>query len=381
MNKLKMTDWFLILIISFSALTELRIWKIGPTELLMLFWIIMVSVKFRFKIPSNFIMKFWYIFLVCLILGYFNRNLINRESLFILDETLSFITFFIFIIGLSIYFQNTTKKLIALVLINSYFISFSIYIILFAISLYTESIFGYTVYYGERFSPLANNPHQFIYLSGIMIFLSLYATDYLKINRMFKIIHIISILLYLTIMLYAESATFYLAFMSSLLIGSFYFIIKKFKIEINLVLSLVFFTLFIIVINIESIINFIVSYFHSDSNGLYRVNLWIDGIFVFLNQTNLIGLGPGAHISTYNHLDFMEAHQTFIDIGLRAGVIGLFAYIYLLCRLFQLSTKHFWLVSIVVFIFVYGLSGFTIRRVILWVSAFVIYKFGRKKLK
>ena len=71
--RIRKWDWLLIIGLCLSAMTDLRIWKIGPAELLCFIWGLKFFPKrvYRMNILSSFFLRFLGAMLIGTVIGYF----------------------------------------------------------------------------------------------------------------------------------------------------------------------------------------------------------------------------------------------------------------------------------------------------------------------
>lgn len=100
-----------------------------------------------------------------------------------------------------------------------------------------------------------------------------------------------------------------------------------------------------------------------------RLLLWEHGVQVFL-QSPIVGYGPGPYSWIYDRSYRSEAHNTFIDLAVSAGAIGLGALIVLLLFVLNraLRLRNAPLLGGIVCISVFSVFHFVLRHPVFWVS-------------
>ncbi len=140
------------------------------------------------------------------------------------------------------------------------------------------------------------------------------------------------------------------------------------------------FLLIVIIIGYNVVFDYFIKFIESDPNGVGRFILWEKGIKKGM-ENPIFGLGPGAHLyDPYMNL-FMEAHNTYIDITLRAGILGLILYLTILYKSIKNTKTNVYATSIILFFCLYGMAGFSIRRITLWFFIMSISYYNMIRLK
>lgn len=101
--------------------------------------------------------------------------------------------------------------------------------------------------------------------------------------------------------------------------------------------------------------------------GEERLTLWSNGIKA-IESSPLFGFGPGAYSGGDGPFQGMEAHNTFIDLGMNVGLFGISLYIGFLGWIaYSLITKkEFVLLTGLMTVLFYTLFHFTLRHPIYW---------------
>ncbi len=370
-NKLNLWDKLLIISIITAPMTSLRIWKIGIAELSIFIWSIRVLLKSRFRIKIDVYIRFFLLFDMCLFLGFVNRVLKNVYTGSALDESLTFLFFNLYVISLSQFLQNTTRKKI-LKLYKSFFVwGFIIYFGLYLYSIiFSKNLLGYPLWYSNiRLSLLSNNPHQFVFFIGPTALLGLFLIDakYMISKKIEFIFMLIAIIGYFVMGYLTKSSTLYI----TLILIFIYIVLFRTIHRVNtrkkvLILGMKILLLMIgFVICFNYILNLFIMFVESDSNGLGRFQLWLLGINQIIKNP-FFGLGPGPHLFNFDYFIFLEAHNTYIDIALRAGLIGLTLYLVMLYKSIKNTKLNIYATAIILFFCLYGIAGYSIRRITLW---------------
>lgn len=367
--KLSIWDRLLIIGVITSPMTSLRVWKVGIAELSIFIWSIRMIVKGKFKIKVDQYILFFLLFDMCLFLGFANRRFKGIYTGSPIDESMTFIYFTIFIIALSQFLQKTTKDKILKIYEKIFTWGFIIYfgLYLFSITI-SKSIFGYPLWYGDRLSILANNPHQFVFFVGPAILLGLLLVGVKYTHSKVKILlTYVAAVGFFYMGIQSKSSTFFATiFVIIIYILLFKPIAKEKGKQRGLIIGMkISLLLIVIIIGYNVVFDYFIKFVESDPNGIGRLILWKKGIKKAI-ENPVFGLGPGAHLYDPYLNIFMEAHNTYIDIVLRAGIVGLILYLAILYKSIKGTKINVYATSIIFFFCLYGMAGYSIRRITLW---------------
>lgn len=360
-SRIRHWDWLLIIGLSLAPMTGLRIWKIGPAELLCFIW----GLRFFPKriIRLNIISKFFIAFLGSMFIGTFIGRIVAPNELVMGDW---FTWLFLAFIALAIYDGIINNDLDYNEALLNYFcfIAASWYIVLYFYSLYvSRSFLGAPLWYrGVRYTGGARNPHQVaVLMCGI---------TFCFIRNIIKKRLIIPSIIGVIAAIFVEFQT-----ASSTGIASIFFGI------LATVMILTFYNLNttsakISVLTLEMIVGVVITavaypvlyrYFYiwlsNDANGLGRLDLFAQ-IGATLRKSPLFGLGPGVHALW--RTDAKEFHNTYLEIIAATGLIGFISFMVLTIRSIKTLLSDATLIPVMVAIYGYGLAGFAMRRLAYW---------------
>lgn len=360
-------DILLILGVIISPMTEFRIWKVGPSEFLILIWSILTLYRYMNKIVIDYNIKLILSFNLLLFVGLAYRVFFNIEGGQYLEEIFVYIFFTVFIIALVQYTTYTQIIKMNEVLKVSFWLSSIIYIPLYLYAKYVnDNLFGVKLWYGNiRLSLFSMNPHQLNFIIGPIIILGVYLIFRIFDERKHKVVSLIIVLIFLKMGFDTQSSTFkYTMF----LLGVIY-LFAAIRISSNdqknkiVKTSLFFFLISLSLTMYKPIFNIAYNFVESDNSGFGRINLWIDGLSISLSHY-MFPLGPGSHIPFLGK--FFEAHSNPVDILLRMGLIGLLLYLGYFIKTIVLVRENVFAICLVLFYFLYGISGYSITRITLW---------------
>lgn len=370
---------FLIIIgVTLSSFTTLRIGFIGPSELILFIagLLIIIYYKGLFMIRNDIYIWFWISFLLFICIStiisiYCNGNFkINMIS-----EIIAYIFTFSLIILYYTHFLRLSAKEIKKIMYIYYMFNSIIFIPLFIYSKIFNSLISFQLYYGDRLSLLSDNPHQLSLYMGVIVLLGLsFITKPLISVK--NIIIIFNSVILTDIGLSTLSTTFKVSLTVSVIIILLTTVLNaisnrksKYNFTIIILLISLIYILYIIIFDFEIVYNI----FANDENGLGRLWLWSEAISYSINNT-FMGYGLGTVIQVESSvIDTSEAHNILLDILLKAGIIPTIIFIILILNtIFKMKSNSIYL-GLVLFIFMYSMAGFTLKRVIIW---FVIIVLG-----
>jgi len=377
-------DGLLILGIVFSPLTSLRIYKIGPAELLIFIWsIIIIFCSLRKKKEKSIFWGFWLRFMFLLFIGFLIAMLKDATNSGWILDSLTYLFFTSFIYALTIYCKNKGSNELIKILMKVFVISGIFYSFLYCYGTFINASFlGLDLWYGEsRFTAGAMNPHQFAYLAGPMVFVGLFLIKNKKEGKVKTLLLIILIVLFLLMSLATQSSTLIAVFFLQACVFIYLSAVTDRNPKIR-ILKILIFTCILAIFMVtfyERINNEFWSWVSSDENGLGRFELLAYAIESF-NISPIFGLGPGGHVWTYDGI--MESHNTYMELLLNSGILGLLNYLILVISILAIIKKDKYAVLIVTFFVFYGFGGYALRRPMLWfLVIFIVYIFLNKKNK
>lgn len=365
--KIRHIDWLLIIGAMLAPMTGLRVWKIGPAEVLCLIWVIRKTKTL--KIRTTFLTKFFSFFLLCLMIGSIICSLKAPLELRMNSwPTWIYLT----IISCSLYdhIPNNTLEYNEELFNKICTLSALWYLTLYVFSItISRSFIGAPLWYYHRYSGGGTNPHQLaVLMCGITFWFLLRFSKYKKIRDIF--------LFFISIFLLNETKSS--TGIAAIAIGIF-----------------VFFTIWIIqtgqsphrkaLFLVSEIVvgSLIATVFHSklyrlgyewvseDQNGLGRFYIW-SSFGQAISKSPIFGLGPGIHGISYFGLK--EFHNSYLEIFAATGIVGFLAFMVLSVFIVkQIIRGNPRLLPIMVAMYGYSFAGFAFRRLAYWiVMVFVI---------
>jgi hypothetical protein len=217
--RIRIRDWLLIAGLSLAPMTSLRIWKIGPGEILCLLW----GIKYLFstRLKHNDITFFFILFIPALGLGSLAGYIIAPNELRVSD-LLTWI--YLGVIAISIYngLKCNTKEYNERLFFLFGTIAMLWYLFLFLYSRYvSRSFLGAPLWYsGRRFSGGATNPHQVAVLLCALCFI--FIRQILSKRNM--LISVFGLVMSLFLIIGTDSSTAIMSVALGILIGACFFV-------------------------------------------------------------------------------------------------------------------------------------------------------------
>ena len=356
--RIEWMDWLLIIGLTLAPMTGLRIWKVGPGEVLCLLW--GIQHLFRSKSLKSSMFLFFVPFLLAMGAGSIAGYIIAPEELTI-DGLLTWI--YLAVTAISLYEGLKTKTLeyneTLLFTFAEIATLWNIFLFLYS-RLVRNTLFGAPLWYhGVRFSGGGTNPHQVaILLCGLTF---VFLRSFLKKQKRFRSLVFMIACIYL--MLMTASSTGILAIAFGLAVTAYFFIADLFprrKFGALVVLTVLIFL--VVLIFARLLYRQFMDWVAEDKNGMGRFGIFSSFGESFI-RSPLFGLGPGVH----GRGGMIEFHNTYLEILAATGVIGAFAFVVYSFGLFKKTLTVEWkLFPIVVTMYAYGLAGFAMRRLVYW---------------
>lgn len=363
-------EWLFIIGFILAPMTGLRVWKIGPSEIMLFMWSTQVILTKKIDIRKNVqTYKFWAIWIISIILGTIIGTLKYPQNT-IPQEVVTYFYLFYVVIAINENFKERSFDYIDNVLRTTFYFGSLWYGGLYFYSVYfSRSFLGAPLWYGGvRFTGGGLNPHQLALFSG---FLVIYAINLLldKKNRKLIIVNVVILSLVIMVSLQTKSSTLYAGVFVSIIVYPVMKLIASFnKLQKILVINLLgILALITIIIFGSNIMDWIMQFMNSDPNGAHRIQLWLSVLNDFW-RSPLFGLGPGVHAWDPTISRFIEYHNSYIEIYVMSGFVGLANFAIYFYNSFRKISHKPWNITIIVFFLVYAFSGFVVRRLVFWIT-------------
>jgi O-antigen ligase len=367
-------DWLLIVGLILAPMTGLRVWKVGPAEVLVLVWCLKHFP--RVTIHKSDFPLFFAVFLGSMALGTVWGLFVAREEV-VLSGWATWI--YILFVSLGMYEGLTRNSVDYNERLLRCFASLAsvVHILLYVYArMGNSSIFGAPLWYYYRYSGGGTNPHQIAILMCALVFLL--AREVLRRRGVLWNLFLAFGCVY--VLLETESATAIVALVTGTMVEIILVAnrpVKKRAQRIRLVIVECLMGLLLLVVLYNLLYRYAYSWIASDSNGLGRFQIFsnIKNTFV---KSPFFGLGPGVHSRTGRGL--IEYHNTYLEVLAASGLVGFIALFVFSLRLLKLTLADNTFLPVIVSIYVYSLAGFAMRRLVYWgVVVFVTVICSAKK--
>lgn len=358
---IKKWDRLLITGLCLAAMTDLRIWKVGPAELFCLIWGLKFFPRrvYRFNTISIFFAGFMGAMLVGSLIGY----AVAPSELSVSDlVTWLYLAF----IALAFYegLKDNNVEYNEHLFSCFCFAAASWYLFLYLYSiLFNKTFLGARLWYSNiRFSGGGKNPHQVaVVMCGITFG---FIRNIIKRRAVYR--NLLGAITAIFLELQTRSSTGFLSilisFLALMMIITFYryeSTTTKFSImSVELIAGII-----ILIIVYPAIYKRFYNWLASDSNGLGRLELFRQ-IGATFKKSPLFGLGPGVHALWGIHPK--EFHNTYLEILAASGLAGSFCFISMTVKVIKKLLVDATLLPIMISIYAYGLAGFAMRRIAYW---------------
>lgn len=362
--RLEIYDYFLIFGLITASMTKFRLFYIGISEILLFLFMIVTIIKYNKNLIMSNTSFLFLIMIISMIFGTVFGTFRQTSIEINYYEVFNFSFLFIFVFSLENYWKNR-KPNIKLILKKYTLYSLIILGFLFLWTKFVgHNILFWDLYFGgSRLSLLAENPHQLVRSTGVLIILS-----FMFLYEEKKIIYFIAIIIFTLISIETKSSTFLATIVFLIIIYVAHYIYDKTNIAV--ILILVSLSFIILLSNLEHATYRINQFIESDPNGEERLLLWKTAFiqsrnyFIFGN-----GFGPQLEFGSITKLD---VHNTLLDILLRGGLISLVIFLIIMFQSFKktfFNKKHFF--YIVLYFLLYGIAGVVMRNQIFWFFIFL----------
>ena len=365
-------DWLLIFGIILAPMTGLRIWKVGPAEVLCLLWTLKYYPRRYLKINDT--LKFFSLFLTAMFIG----MLIGRLKAPGEVNAVGYLTWlYLAYIAMAFYeglrrnSMDYNEKLLQFV--AEYSILWYLFLYYYS-RLISTSFFGAPLWYANfRYSGGATNPHQLaVMMCGVAFILLRQAV--LRRRRLWSLL-----LCFICVFLISQtkSSTGYAALALGLLAEVYFFGASRMhgkRQRIALAFAELVIAAALVILFRGQVTQMLYEWIASDKNGLGRLQIF-SSFFTAFAKSPLVGLGPGVHGLN----GAIEFHNTYLEILAATGLIGFGVFIVYTVRILKKLSSDMTLVPILIAIYAYGLAGFAMRRLVYWGILMLILAIGEQR--
>lgn len=366
--KISTWDWLLVFGVMLAPMNALRIWKVGPAEVLCLLWSIRQFKAVREIKFSDYMMRFWGLFMVTITLGaiYGDAHYGSQSNI---SGLLTYCYFVVISLGVYAGIRNMKCDCAETLLQAICVVPSMWYMFLYVYSKTVSKTFlGAPLwYYSVRFSAGANNPHQVALVVSALAFGNLRFLLRKELSRAQRLLHAVCSVFCLFVGMKTRSSTLIvaLAVTAAMLISWYAFLFfkaKNLKISAKSMRVALAAVAVIAIVLCKPVYDFAYQWIASDPNGLGRFSIF-STITDSLKKSFWIGLGPGTH----GRGGEIEYHNMYLEILAMGGIIGLGIFLAFSWRLCKKLRHEPMLAVLVIPLYAYGLAGFAMRRLVFWV--------------
>lgn len=377
-NGVALFDYLLILGLVLAPMTELRIWKVGPSELLLMLWSTKYIRGFFEGGLKHYLIRFWLLFyltitagmLYCLI--FYPRESSGVDGLFT--------WFFMLYISLGVYAGMKKHSLSSILQILETVVILSA-IWYFLLLMYSQRVsthfLGARLWYARvRYTGGGSNPHQMAILSLGLMFVSFYFLCRVKLSLPKKTLHAACMGAHLYYLFLTRSTTAWMAMAATYAVG---FVLLVLLLQRGVrdrqvtVILLSAFSLLLVMVAFTQLYEKFYNWVAKDPNGLHRFQLFAY-VLDPLSKNFLFGLGDGTHSNN----GISEFHNTYLEIIGMSGLIGVIIFVLFTYRLIKNLWHDPFLLLLPLAYYVYGFAGFGLRRLPYWVLTVMMIAISEK---
>lgn len=376
-----------------STFTELRLkpsFGYGELIILISFMITVIIFFFEkeiiFKVYSS-LYFFWISMFLLFILGVFAANSLvpnfNIEN--ILHDLLAYLYIFVFIvIHVSMLISN---KELHRSFLKSYIFCSLIYFLFLTYIKFSDIFFvsNISMFYGLRLIGFSSNPNQLAAFCCIFPFLSL-NLFFNSNNILEKILGISSLIFSSLVGFFSLSDGLIVSWVVAFVFLLFQLIISYFKKSQHLLTIKNIVLFFFVITGIIMFLNYYYIFVREGIDDIYdnggqgddRINRWIIALKT-LNYSPLFGFGPGSYGGRAVSFENEEVHNTYLDLALNAGILGVIIFLLLLFDVFRSLGNNKFLKSGLLALCVCIVFNFYLRHPFFWVNIMILLSFLRLK--
>lgn len=366
----------LLVAFAFIPFTSLRLSFFGVGELLIsvsfFLFILVTGARFRIsKIIFPYFM-FWVPFLLLMFLGVANNviflNSSSGRQFSGFFDYFSYIFIVLTILMLSderLYSGSSAPKFFG----DVFLIWGVLYSLLYILSLFFASIFGFNLRYYDFFSPLVDNVHQAASMTCALTFVMFFFMAK-STGLLWRSVYLMLGLLFLRMALESGSTKAFMGIVFGSGIALFFLIFyresARGRIYFN-AMSCIFVLMSLLIFSalyFEELAKVAVAFFVENDQSHAREALYLNGVRHGM-ESFFVGYGPGSH-APYGS-GFNDAHNTVLTVFLQGGIIPVFLLVICFLRMFLAVKGTLFLVSALAAISMYFLGGDILRRLPIWV--------------
>ncbi|MDI9205534.1 O-antigen ligase family protein [Ligilactobacillus saerimneri] len=360
-TEIKHWDWLLVCGLICAPMTGLRIWKIGPAEVMCFVWGLRYFPRRYYRV--NILTKFFFWFLLVMgigtVIGY-----LRVPNQVILSDGVPWL--YLGVIALAMYDGLKQNSLAYNELLLRTFSRGAVlwYLFLWGYSRWLNpKFFGAFLWYGGvRYTGGGSNPHQLAVLMCGLVFC--FVRELVEGRTLgWNLLYFMGSIF---IVGQTKSSTGYLALTLGAAVTLAVLTTRPLENSFRrgvLLLAEFLSVLLLVLLLHQWIFAVAMRWIESDPNGLGRLEIFshIKSIF---KLSPLFGLGPGEHSAINGNQ--IEFHNTYLEVLAATGLVGMMTLIIFTIQLIKRCRFDLILLAIVTAMYVYGFAGFAMRRLAYW---------------
>jgi len=366
-NGIAWFDYLLIIGIMMAPMTGLRLWKVGPSELLCFIWSTRYLGRFMNTRFNNVLTRFWWPFFLTLVTGTIYCLFRYPSESSGLEGVLTW--FFMMYISFGVYYgmKDRDRRDVLRVMEKAALFSMVCYALLLVYAAAGNGyLFGVRIWYGgRRFAGGGRNPHQMAILALCLVFASLYVLAREPLTLKKRALHAIIAGFFTWILFLTRSTTALMALFTSGALLVFLMAVRyKRAVRDRQTTAIVLLSLaaLVVVFGFAWLFTMFYDWVASDPNGLGRFELF-SYVQDPLRKSPLFGLGDGTHSNN----GVSEFHNSYLEIIGMTGIVGVILFLVFTVRLIRVLSVDRFLWALPFALYIYGLAGFGLRRLPNWV--------------
>lgn len=374
--KIDLWDWLLVLGLPLAPMTGLRIWKIGPGELLCALWTIRY-LNFK-KIVFSDVFKFFTIFIICVsvgtLIGVYKEPQETNPTGILTWVYLGYVACMIYS-GLR---KRNSEYIEHLFFIGAVVATcWHLLLYLYSITI-SRSFFGIALWYGGvRYAGGGTNPHQVaLLMCGLAVYFLRNVLT--KKHILFSLIMAVCCVM---VEMATQSSTGLMSIVAAALTIMYVFTAKmgtSKKLRAGIIIVETLLIILAVIVFFNPLFDFVYNWIASDKNGLGRLQIF-SHIGDAFTKSPIFGLGTGSHSegATGSQLEF---HNTYLEVLAIGGITALLSLLWFTIRIFKRTAIDAYFYPLIVQLYVFGFAGFAMRRLTYWwILTFVLLFVDRKK--
>lgn len=380
-NLLVIFNILIILAIIFGPFTELRVSRIGVTEVAMLSLVVFIWIlnpKMNILDAKYFTFtRFMFIWILLSLFGLafnvivldFVSGTLNSVIFNLASNTVVLLSCF----ALELLFYNY-KIDISKLLRYVFYIQSMVFIVLYVLSLITRQIGPFYLVVEGVFQPLSTNLHHGAMSILPLPFIGIEVAVHQK-KLWLKVVTLLLVVSQVYISLDMESGSVLLGLgmgFGSLFVFLLIQRISSLDVKVKALGIIASLGLIFVTLARDIVFPFLIKVFQEEDGGGARTRLW-SVVITKIIRNPFLGYGPGAHGPGNSTGGYQDAHQSMLTVGVQSGIIPMILYIRLLIRILIQLFNNPYAFATVMSIYGYIFTTDINRRLPMWIIMILMY--------